>query len=234
MNNKSLKLYHEIMKKGWLDRTEHSLIWNCVEDEEARDELDQMGRELGFEIIQVQNRIYMVPTQNNDLFLKNNVDYRSDIKANNEVKSRDLYLLNYLAIFILFTFFKGTGADALVRDFITKEELIKEFTEHCEKVAKKGIDGEVKTDDYSDNFFLLANDWLSKKEGEPSSRRIEDRFGAINKILLKFDKDDLFVDEDGRIKPTKKTKDLMPYVLRKDRVQMIHQWIEEGQDATDK
>ena len=36
MNNNSLKLYHEIMKKGWIDRNEHSLIWNCVEDEDAR------------------------------------------------------------------------------------------------------------------------------------------------------------------------------------------------------
>lgn len=234
MNNNSLKLYHEIMKKGWIDRNEHSLLWYCVEDEEARDELDLMGKELGFEIIQAQDRIYMVPTQDNDLFLKNNVDYRSDIKANNEVKSRDLYLLNYLAIFILFTFFKGEGADALVRDFITKEELIKEFTEHCENVVKKGVDGETKADDYSDNFLLLANDWLSKKEGDSASRRIEDRYGVINKILLKFDKDDLFVDADGRIKPSKKTKDLMPYVLRKDRVQMINQWIEEEQDATNK
>ena len=99
---------------------------------------------------------------------------------------------------------------------------------------KKGVDGEKKADDYSDNFLLLANDWLSKKEGDSASRRIEDRYGVINKILLKFDKDDLFVDADGRIKPSKKTKDLMPYVLRKDRVQMINQWIEEEQDATNK
>lgn len=234
MNNNSLKLYHELMKKGWIDRNENSLIWNCVEDEEARDELDQMGRELGFDIVQAQDRIYLVPTQENDLFLKNNVDYRSDIKANNEVRSRDLYLLNYLAIFTLFTFFKGEGVDALVRDFITKDELLKEFTEHCEAAVKKGIDGEAKAEDFSDNFLLLANDWLSKKEGEVTSRKTEDRYGVINKILLKFKADDLFVDEDGRIKPTKKTKDLMPYVLRKDRVQMINQWIEEGENAADK
>lgn len=234
MNSNSLKLYHELMKTGWIDRNENSLIWNCVEDEIARDELDQMGRELGFEIVQAQDRIYMVPTQDNDLFLKNNVDYRSDIKANNEVKSRDLYLLNYFAIFTLFTFFRGEGIDALIRNFITKEELIKEFTEHCENVVQKGVDGENKAEDYSDNFYLLANDWLGKKEGDPTSRRIEDRYGVVNKILLKFDKDDLFIEEDGRIRPTKKTKDLMPYVLRKDRVQMINRWIEEEQNATDK
>ena len=235
MNNSALKLFHELMKKGWIDRNDNSLMWNLVEDNEARDELDQMGIELGFEIIQAQDRIYMVPTQDNDLFLKNNVDYRADIKATNEVRSRDLYLMNYLAIYILFIFFKGEGVDALTRDFTTKEELIKEFTKHCQDVTRDDIDKDDKTDDYSENFHMLAEDWLSKKEGEITSKRIDDRYGVVNKILLKFKADELVLeDEGGRIRPTKKAKDLMPYVLRKDRVQTINSWIEEENHASDK
>lgn len=232
MNSNSLKLFHELMKSGYIDRNDNSVLWNCVEDTEAMDELDQMGKELGFEIIPAQNRIYMVPTQNNDLFLKNNVDYRSDIKATNEVKSRDLYLLNYLAIYVLFLFFKGEGNDALVRNYILKEDLIKEFTDHCNNVTQKGLTKEEKMEDYNENFHKLAEDWLSKKEGSPDSRKADDRYGIVNKILLKFRADELFVEEDGgRIKPTKKTKDLMPYVLRKDRVKMINNWIEGEENA---
>lgn len=235
MNVNTLKLYHELMKRGWIDRDDNSIIWSCAEDQEARDELDQMGMELGFEIIPAQNRIYMVPTQENDLFLKNNVDYRSDIKAGNDVRTRDLYLLNYLAIFILFTFFKGEANEIQVREFITKEEMIKEFTEHCEKVTKKGIDGDDKESDFSDNFYMLAEDWLGKKEGDPGSRRVEDRYGIINKIMLKFRADELFFEsEDGRIKPTKKTQDLMPYMLNKDRIQTINEWLGKEQHAADK
>ncbi len=235
MNKNSLKMFHELMKKGWIDRDNNSLIWSYVEDSDARDELDQIGTELGFEIVPAQNRIYMVPTQDNDLFLKNNVDYRSDIKASNDVRIRDLYLLNYLAIYILYTFFKGEGVDAQVRDFITKEDLIKEFTEHCITVTQKGVDGEDKASDFSENFYMLAQDWLGKKEGDVGSKRIEDRYGVVNKILLKFRTDELFVEqEDGRIRPTQKTKDLMPFVLRKDRVQMINDWIREDAHATDK
>ena len=216
--NKTLKLFHELMKKGWIDRNENSLLWNDVEDIEVRDELDQM-----------------VPTQDNDLFLKNNVDYRSDIKASSEIRNRDLYLLNYLAVYILYLFFKGEGNDALVRDFITKEELIKEFTQHCLSVTREGVDDEDKTDDYSENFHMLAQDWLSKKEGDSISRKTEDRYGIVNRILLKFKADELFsLDEGGKITPTRKTKDLMPYVLRKDRVQMINNWIEEEKHASDK
>ena len=235
MNKNALKLYHELMKKGWIDRDENSVLWSFVEDPEARDELDQMGAELGFEIMPAQNRIYMVPTQDNDLFLKNNIDYRSDIKAGNDVRTRDLYLLNYLAIYILYIFFKGEGSEALVIDFITKEELIKEFTDHCLSVTQKGVDGEDKAEDFSESFYMLAEDWLGKKEGDPTSRRVDDRYGVVNKIILKLRADDLFVEgDDGRVAPTKKTKDLMPYVLRKERVQVINAWIEGDSHATDK
>ena len=235
MNTNALILFHELMKKGWMDRNENSILWSYAEDTDARDELDQMGKVLGFEILQAQDRIYMVPTQDNDLFLKNNVDFRSDIKATNEVKSRDLYLLNYLAIYILYLFFRGEGNDAQIRDFITKEELIKEFSEHCLSVTREDISDDDLTDDYSENFRLLAEDWLSKKEGDPTSRKIEDRYGVVNKILLKFKVDELFTADDSNIiRPTKKTKDLMPYVLRKDRVQMINSWIEGEDHASDK
>ena len=235
MNCNSIKLYHELMKKGWIDRNENSVVWNYAEDLEAREELDQMGDELGFEILQAQNRLYLVPTEENDLFLKNNVDYRSDIKATSDVRSRDLYLLNYFAIYVLFLFFKGEGTDAQVRDFITKDELIKEFTEHCEDVTQKGIDGDDKKEDFSENFLMLAEDWLSKKEGDKTSRKLEDRYGVVNKIMLKFRADDLFYEDEGEIiRPTRKTKDLMPYVLRKDRVHEINSWIEEEHHATDK
>lgn len=233
MNINTIKLFHELMKKGYLDRDDNNLIWSYVEDLEARDELDSMGKELGFEIIPAQNRIYMVPTQDNDIFLKNNIDYRADIKASSDVKLRDLYLLNYLSIFIIYTFFKGEGSDAQVRDFILKEDLIKEFSEHCENVVRKGVEGEDKTQDFSENFYMLAQDWLGKKEGDPLSRKIDDRYGVVNKLILKFKADELFTENDGMIRPTKKTTDLMPYVLRKERTQMINNWLEE-KNAADK
>lgn len=226
MTTNTLKLFHEMMKHGWIDRHDNGLLWNYVEDSEVRDELEDMGKELGFEILQAQDRLYLVPTQDNDLFLKNNVDYRSDIKASNEVKTRDLYLMNYLAIFILYLFFKGEGNEVCVRNFITKEELLKEFTNHCKMVEDKELEGEENSNDFGENFYMLAQDWLGKKEGDTASRRVEDRYGVVNKILLKFRADELFVEDDNKISPTKKTRDLMPYVLRKDRIQMINSWIE--------
>ena len=194
MNSGTYRLFHDLMKKGYVDRNDSSTVWTYVEDMEIRDELDGMGQELGFEIIQAQDRLYLVPTQDNDLFLKNNTDYRADIRGS-DVRSRDLYLLNYLAIYILYLFFNGEGADALTRDFITKEELIEEFTKHCESVTNKLPDPEDTSDDYSESFVALAQVWLSKKEGDALSKRLDDRYGIINRIMLKFRADELFVEE---------------------------------------
>ena len=43
MNNSALKLFHELMKKGWIDRNDNSLMWNLVEDNEARMNLIKWG-----------------------------------------------------------------------------------------------------------------------------------------------------------------------------------------------
>ena len=232
MNSGTYRLFHDLMKKGYVDRNDNNTAWTYVEDTDIRDELDVMGHELGFEIIQAQDRLYLVPTQDNDLFLKNNTDYRSDIKSS-EIRSRDLYLMNYLAVYILYMFFSGVGADALTRDFIAKEELINEFTKHCESVTNKLPDMDGTTDDYSESFTALAEVWLGKKEGDALSKRVDDRYGIVNKIMLKFRADELFVEEDDRLKPTKKIIDLMPYVLRKDRISMINKWIEGKENAAD-
>ena len=40
MNTSALILFHELIKKGWVDRNENSIIWNYAEDTDARDELE--------------------------------------------------------------------------------------------------------------------------------------------------------------------------------------------------
>lgn len=228
MNTDVLKVFHELMKKGWIGRSEHPSVWALAREEEVLNGLEEMGRELDFEIVPAGDRLYMVPTIDNDLFLKNNADYRTDI-GTYEARRNDLFLMNYLAVFILFSFFRGEGADAQVLNFALKENLISDFSDHCRTIAAEGVEGEELAEGYSDNMKALANDWLGKREGAPDSRKLEDRYGILNRLLGKFRSDDLFEEENGQIRPTKKLKDLMPYVLRKQRVAEINSWLGEGE-----
>lgn len=228
MNRQTVEVFHALMKNGWIDRREDSVIWSYAEDLEVQEELEDFKAVMGIDIFQVGDRIYMIPTQDNDLFLKNNVDYRRDIRADNSVRTRDLYLFNYLSIYIIYLFFNGEGSDPQCREFITKEDLLSLFTEHCKNAEKARLEGDDKEQDYSENFMQLASAWLSKLDGETTSQKFDHKYGIVNRILNKFKTDELFeVGEDDLIRPTRKIKDLMPYFLRKDRIIEIQKWIRE-------
>ena len=228
MKKQTVEVFHALMKKGWVDRAERTDIWRYFEDPDVLEELETMKDGLDFEIIRTGDRIYLVPTQNNDLFLKNNIDFRKDISADNSVRTRDIYLMNYFSIYMIYTFYHGEGTDPKCREFITREDMIKEFSEHC-KACIKGAEASDEQTDYSENFIQLANTWLSKTDGAQDSRKFGERYGVLNRLLAKFNSehDDLFYVESGNIRPTRKLDDLMPYFLRKDRIADIQNWISE-------
>ena len=84
-------------------------------------------------------------------------------------------------------------------------------------------------------FKQLASAWLSKMDGEAETIKFDTKYGVVNRILNKYKDDQLFeVETDYKIRPTRKTKDLMPYFLRKDRVVSIQNWVKEvTQNAAD-
>ena len=83
--------------------------------------------------------------------------------------------------------------------------------------------------DYSENFLQLANTWLSKTDGVVDSMKFGERYGILNRLLVKFnaEHDDLFYLESGNIRPSRKLDNLMPYFLRKDRISEMQEWIKE-------
>lgn len=227
MKKQTVDVFHALMKKGCIDRTENVDVWRYYEDPDVQEELETMKDGLSFELIRSGDRIYLVPTQDNDLFLKNNVDFRKDISANNEVRTRDLYLMNYFSIYLLFMFYHGEGTDPRCREFISCEDAVKEFSDHC-RACLRGTENAEQTD-YSDNFLQLANTWLSKTDGAADSMKFAERYGILNRLLVKFNSehDDLFYMESGNIRPTRKLDNLMPYFLRKERIKEMQEWIDE-------
>lgn len=232
MNRKTVEVFHALMKNGWIDRREDHIIWSYADDVEIQEELEEFKAVMGIDLFRAGDRLYMIPTQDNDLFLKNNVDYRRDIKADNTVRTRDLYLMNYLSIYLIYLFFNGEGSDPLCREFISKEDFVSLFTDHCKSVEKTSLEGDDKEQDYSDNFRQLASAWLGKIEnGDLASQKFDNKYGIVNRILNKYKTDELFdVGEDDLIRPTRKLKDLMPYFLRKDRIIEIQNWIKEEEN----
>ena len=70
MKRQTVEVFHELMKKGRIDRSETPDIWRAYDDPDVMEELETMKDGLDFDIIRSGDRIYLVPTQSNDLFLK--------------------------------------------------------------------------------------------------------------------------------------------------------------------
>ena len=227
MKKQTAEAFHDLMKSGRIDRAANTDTWRYCQDPDVQEELETMKEELGFELISCGDRIYLVPTQDNDLFLKNNIDFRKDISANNDVRTRDLYLMNYLSVYLLYIFYHGEGTDPRCREFISKEDAIKDFSDHCRSCLNSSENTEQTV--YGDNFIQLANAWISKTDGEAASMKFNERYGILNRLLVKFnaEHDDLFYVESENIHPSRKLDDLMPYFLRKDRISEIQGWISE-------
>lgn len=233
MSRPVAEILYTLLKKGVISRVENAGLWTEIGQASILDELEDFKKTIGFDLHRTPDRVYLIPTQDNDLFLKTNSDYRKDISANNEVRNRDLYLMNYLAIYMLYVFFNGEGKEPKSRDAITKEDLIALFSEHCRAAEQIGTDSNIKTIEYSQAFSQLARTWLSKTDGDVDSQQFSTKYGILNRILRKFDKDSLFqVGADKMIRPTDRLVDLMPYFLRKDRVSEIQKWIEVADHAS--
>lgn len=233
MNSKTGKVFHDLMKDGYIDRMENQTAWdNYINGEEVEEELKTLGTEIGFDTVRIGDRLYLVPTQENDLFLKNNVDYRRDIKGTNDYRIADLYLLNYLAVYLLYLMYKGEGDNPLCREYIEIEEFIKLFTQHCKEVENKSLSENDLQKAYSDNFIQLAKNWLNKVDKKlDDNKAINTKLGMVNKILIKLKADELIkIVDDVKIVPTRKLNDLMPYFLRKERVTAINNFFKTGDE----
>lgn len=232
MNRKTLEVFYALMKKGVIDRQNNSIVWGYSQEAEVAEELEEFKDIFGFDIYRTKGRLYLIPTQENELFLKNTSDFRKEISVNSDCKNYDLYLMSYLAIYLIYIFFNGEGADTRSgRDFISKQGIISEFTKHCKTFGQNADKKENDINEYSDNFKKLGEYWLSKIEGEPNDRKFASRYGILNKILTKFKADDIFVvSENNTIRPSQKLTDLMPYFLSKRRISEINMILGKGEN----
>ena len=229
-NVTTYKLFRELIRnKGVISRDNDSALWELVEDENAMLQLEEMGDELGFSIITTLNRVYLVPSMDNDIFLKGTLDFKNDIGNAYDYKNSDIALMSFLAIYILFCFFKGEGTDICVRNIMLKIDLLNEFDNFCHTIEEKAKEQEL---DYYGKYFLrLVSTWLQKTEGDSAQKTKDVKYGVLNKVLLKLKKENLIIEESDRIRVTNKAKDLMPYMLNKERIAIVNDLFEEYQEG---
>ena len=227
MNRETGMVFRQLMQRGWIDRSADTASWEAFMNTDVQDELSILGEEIGYDLFHTGDRVYLIPTDDG-ILQKNNADLRRDVKGQSTDKE-NIYLISYLAMFVLYIFFRGED-ERVNRNLITKEDLITEFTEHCKQCISVNKTEE-SDEQYSRSFMALAQRWIAKTTGEKDSQSFSDKYGCIFRLMAKFKADDLFVEGQGdTIRPTQKTKDLMPYLMRKGRLKEIERLFDKSKE----
>lgn len=231
MNIKALNVFKELLKKGYISRIENPNTFADYRDNEVRDELDIMKRELDFDLHDVNGRVYLIPLQENELFSQGIADIRSSLGS--DAVNLDVYLNNYISMYLIYLFFHGENATPESRESITVNEFIKELDHNMRQATDNKDISEENEKRYGINFIKIAETWLGKIYGEADSKRLDDRVGFVRKAFIKLRDEELFVIESNdMIKPTQKLKDIMPYYISQSRVEQINN-IFKGKDEED-
>lgn len=223
MKPETLRLFAKLMDKGYITREQDASYYEYYYDPEVNSELAIMGQELDFTIYRTNGRLYLLPDMNNELFSQDNRDFRRSV--GNE-RLEELYLLNYMAMFLLHELYGGKGNTLQTRYYIKESDFLNEFTKHCEQVRSEGEDLTNASKRYSIDFLRLADNWLAKRVDESNSS--DTKHGCFMKIIRKFRDEELLYEADGVWKPTVKLGDLMPYYLSQSRIAEIHSILEGG------
>lgn len=230
MRTESLKLFAKLMEKGYITRDQEPAYYEYYNDPEIAAELSVMEQELDFTLYRTNGRLYLLPNPSNELFSQNNKDFKRSVGQNENLEV--LYLLNYMAIFMLHELYGGKGNMLQTRYYIRESDFLDDFTKHCEQVKAEGEALKNASAKYSIDFLRLAENWLAKRGDESVSS--DTKHGCFMKIINKFRDEELLCDVDGVWKPTVKLNDLMPYYLSQNRISEIHSVLEGGNtDAGD-
>lgn len=217
MKQETLRLFAKLMEKGYIAREQEPAFYDDSCDDDISSELAVMEQELDFTLYRTNGRLYLLPNPTNELFAQDNKDFQRSV--GNE-KLEELYLLNYIAIFLLYELYGGKGNTMQTRYYIKESDFLNDLTKHCEQVRSEGEALKNASEQYSLDFLRLADSWLAKRSDDSTS--IDTKHGCFMKIIRKFRDEELLYEADGVWKPTVKLNDLMPYFLAHNRISEIH------------
>ncbi len=228
MNVRTAKLFRALMDNGYIEKENDEELFSYYYDDEVSDDLAMLQREFEFRLFKTPRRIYLIPDQSNELFLQNNADYRRSVGS--DAKIYDIYLYNYLAVFILHSMYGGKGNNLETREMFVVSDMIREFSEHCRRIREEEQEYEHASEKYSIEFCRLAAAWLSKRN-DIDNNSADTMNGTIMKVIRKFRDEELIYESEPNVyKPTQKLSDLMPYFLSQQRVAEVNSIFERGEE----
>lgn len=223
---KALKIYKKFLEKGQITDTEDKELYFEFKDNEVRNILETMARELDFQIIAAPHSVYFVPNLDNNLLGFSVKDIRESIKK--DAKLIDAFLEIYIIMTILYMFYGGKNKNPKQADFLQIKDIVNKLDETLSNTSEE--EGEKIEERYSINFIQVSNYWKAKALIEEN--KLKTRTGTVLTAckLLRNEKLIIITDDDTEIRATKKLDDLMQYhYLSEDRIYEINDIFKVGE-----
>lgn len=214
-----LQLFRKLVEAGCIDDKTDAELYVSFGDPDIREQLDEFAAELGFVLVTVPHRVYLVPEIGNSLLGFSTRELRESIASN--ARLLEAYLQSYIIMVILWMFYGSKNRDPQRTTFLQ----IKDIVETLDRRLPAG--DAVFLEDWRQkadiDFSQLAVYWNSmhiQQEGKRGTR--------LGKVLaacrlLESQKLLWFYDDQREIRPTERLNDLMKhYYLSDERVSEIN------------
>ena len=242
------KILKKLLTDGELGAPDSALIAD-FRTPEVREELDEWGEELGFSLLDIRGKVYLIPNADSDLLSFSIRDVReSDSRADRMI---DAFLQCYVTMAILWMIYGGKNANPKRAVFLQTKDIVAELDGRFSDAAPQEgrfsdtspqegrfsgaapqegrFSGAASAqalqleNEYEINFSQIAAQWTALPVYDEQRRKT--RIGAVLRScrLLEREKLLLVLDEGREIRPTERLDDLMiGYYLDMRRVDEIN------------
>ena len=102
-----LKLYKRLLEEGILDLEIDSIYARDYYEEGVKDILFDIAENMDTTLMEVGNKVYLIPDLNNNLLIYSNQELLKDMFVGKNYNIPDLYLAYYIAITIFAEFYSA-------------------------------------------------------------------------------------------------------------------------------
>jgi hypothetical protein len=225
----AFKIFRKLIENGQMDREKNMDLFLEFREPGVRAILLDMEEEMEFKIVEVANSIYLIPDIGNSTLGFITKDMKDWIGSN--ARLADVFLLRYIAMFILYLFYGGKNNNPKQREFIRVSNLVEDLDKRFLEAVEFGENAGNFEERYAVNFIKVGELWASKQGYEENARKT--KTGTVISACRLLEKENLIriIEDDREIRTTKKLDDLMlNYFLNESRVEEINKIFAERGD----
>jgi len=217
------KILCRLLADGEISTSDTELITDYRKPE-VREDLDIWGDEMGFKLVEMRSKVYLVPHADSDLLALTIRDIRE--RESSSGRMIDAFLQCYIIMTMLWMFYGGKNNNPKRVVFLQVKDIVEMLDERFGSAIASQTASVLETD-FEINFQQIAEQWCAMQVDDPSNphRRKTKKAVILSACrLLESQKLMIVLDEGREVRPTERLDDLViGYYLDIRRIEDIHE-----------